>query len=139
MKTKVRVYLNQNGVAFWKGSKVSDYGMENGYLDYKCLANTFNHVPCMNNIFSVPMDEWELVNGFNPDYLEEEDAYPDEDLPEVFQWFIIDSNGADTLCHFTNEQVWYNSNLDLYVWGVTHFGTAWDYVLTNIEIEDVIE
>lgn len=85
------------------------------------------------------MDGWELVNGFNPDYLEEEDVCPDENLPEVFQWFIIDSNGADTLCHFTNEQVWYNSDLDLYVWGVDHLGTAWDYVLTDIEIEGVIE
>lgn len=55
--------------------------------------------------------------------------YPEEN--EVFQWFIIDSNGAD-LCKEANEIVYYNETLDLYLWGVTHWGTAWDYVLTGI-------
>lgn len=55
--------------------------------------------------------------------------YPKEN--EVFQWFIIDRNGAD-LCKEANEIVYYNETLDLYLWGVTHWGTSWDYVLTNI-------
>lgn len=55
--------------------------------------------------------------------------YPKED--EVFQWFIIDRNGAD-LCKEANEIVYYNETLDLYLWGVTHWGTSWDYVLTDI-------
>ena len=55
--------------------------------------------------------------------------YPKEN--EVFQWFIIDRNGAD-LCKEANEIVYYNETLDLYLWGVTHWGTSWDYVLTDI-------
>lgn len=55
--------------------------------------------------------------------------YPKEN--EVFQWFIIDGNGAD-LCKEANEIVYYNETLDLYLWGVTHWGTSWSYVLTDI-------
>lgn len=36
---------------------------------------------------------------------------------------------------YTNEIVYYNETLDLYVWGVTHWGTSWDYVLTDIPCE----
>lgn len=56
--------------------------------------------------------------------------------PEVFQWYIIDGNGADTLEYWTDEEVYYNEALDMYLWGVTHCGTAWSYVLTDIRIED---
>lgn len=50
---------------------------------------------------------------------------------EVYQWYIIDSNGAE-ICEEAGEIVYYNEELDLYLWGVTHWGTSWDYVLTNI-------
>jgi len=53
---------------------------------------------------------------------------------EVFQWFIVDSQGADILKE-AGEIVYYNETLDLYLWGVDHWGTSWDYVLTNIKID----
>lgn len=56
------------------------------------------------------------------------------DEPEVFQWFIIDDWGARLLKEI-NEIVYYNEKLDIYLWGVTHFGASWDYVLTNIKID----
>ena len=55
--------------------------------------------------------------------------------PEVFQWYIISDNGADILKDYTNELVYYCETLDVYVWGVTHYGTSWDYVLTDIPCE----
>ena len=54
---------------------------------------------------------------------------------EVFQWFIIDDWGARLLQQETNEIVYYNETLDMYLWGVTHYGTSWDYVLTSIAID----
>lgn len=54
---------------------------------------------------------------------------------EVFQYYIISDNGAEILKEWTNELVWYNEELDMYVWGVTHWGTSWDYVLTDIKID----
>lgn len=58
-----------------------------------------------------------------------------ERQPEIFQYFIISDQGADILKDYTNEIVFYNSNLDMYVWGVTHWGTSWDYVMTDIKID----
>jgi hypothetical protein len=71
---------------------------------------------------------WDIVNG--SDYDEEADTYA-----EIFQFFIIDTNGAEILQELTNEIIFYNDKLDLYIWGVTHWGTSWDYVLTDIKIE----
>lgn len=62
--------------------------------------------------------------------LKNAEEYP----PEIFQYYIISDSGADILCEFTNEFVFYNEELDMYVWGVCHYGTAWDYVLTDIPV-----
>lgn len=55
------------------------------------------------------------------------------DQREVFQWFITNQKGAEILQR-AEEIVLYNDTLGLYLWGVTHFGTSWDYVLTDIRI-----
>ena len=54
--------------------------------------------------------------------------------PEIFQYYIISDAGAEILKDYTDEIVYYNSVLDMYVWGVTHWGTSWDYVLTDIPL-----
>lgn len=51
---------------------------------------------------------------------------------ECYQYYIVSDNGAEILKK-CNEIVYYNEELDMYVWGVTHFGTSWDYVLTDIK------
>lgn len=69
------------------------------------------------------------------DTLEKEiDKLTDTLYNEVFQYYIISDSGANLLEHWTNEIVWHNEELDMYVWGVTHWGTSWDYVLTDIVI-----
>lgn len=60
--------------------------------------------------------------------LEEEQNNTDE----IFQYYIVSDNGAEILEEI-NEIVFYNERLDMYVWGVTHWGTSWDYVLTDIK------
>lgn len=57
-----------------------------------------------------------------------------DNLPEVFQWFIVNDAGADIIKRYTNDPLYYNNDLDMYLWGVTHYGTSWDYVLTDIEL-----
>ena len=56
------------------------------------------------------------------------------DGQEVFQWFIVNDWGA-RLLQDIDEVVYYNGKLDMYLWGVTHYGTSWDYVLTSIKID----
>ena len=58
-----------------------------------------------------------------------------QDYPsEVFQWFIVDGNGADVIKEYTDDPLYYNETLDMYLWGVTHYGTSWDYVLTDVKL-----
>ena len=156
---------------YFYGNKISDYGLENGYVDYMTFAKAFNAV-LNNDIMDKTYDigYWDQESGFvdNSDEIEElqeeieelqdtitDDTTPDqeaainvkieelqekieeleneqEEIPEVYQWYIIDDNGA-RICQEFNEIVYYNEKLDIYLWGVTHWGTSWDYVLTDIE------
>lgn len=72
------------------------------------------------------------INEIN-EQIEELETEQDND-PEVFQWFIVDDWGAKLLQDI-NEIVYYNEKLDMYLWGVTHYGTSWDYVLTSIKVD----
>lgn len=62
---------------------------------------------------------------------EEKEMLEDAHYHAIFQWFIVSGYGAEILKE-AGEIVYYNEYLDLYLWGVTHYGTSWDYVLTNI-------
>lgn len=155
---------------YYYGNPISDYGLENGRVDYATLSECFNSV-LNNDIMSLTYDigSWDQISGTidNTDEIEELEEKRDEleeenenspsqileneineineqieDLeneqdnePEVFQWFIVDDWGARLLQQETNEIVYYNETLDMYLWGVTHFGTSWSYVLTNIAID----
>lgn len=151
---------------YFYGNKVSDYGIKNGYVDYRTLAKAFDAV--MNNSIienTMEIGYWEQESGFADnserinaleerieelreeeiegaeeeiaelEELIEELADEEEDFPEIYQYFIVDGNGAEILKRY-NEIVFYNDVLDMYVWGVTHWGTSWDYVLTDIKICD---
>lgn len=63
--------------------------------------------------------------------LEDAEGYP---TAEVYQYYIV-SDPAVKILEENNELVWYCEELDLYIWGVCHWGTSWDYVLTNIKID----
>jgi polyhydroxyalkanoate synthesis regulator phasin len=165
---------------YFYGNKISDYGLEHGYVDYRTLAKAFEGV--LNNNIKEQTDGiigyWEQESGmvdnsleieelnnkiaelefdietleessedFNEEKIEElrneideledevselenEQNYP----AEIFQYFIVDDNGARILSE-CDEIVFYNEELDMYLWGVTHWGTSWDYVLTDIKLE----
>lgn len=169
---------------YYYGNAISEYGLENGRVDYATLAKAFDAV-LNNDIMSLTYNIgcWEQVSGTidNTDEIEELEGKKDEleekqeelenlleddennkkdvakleqieneidnlndqieeleseqneDL-EVFQWFIVDDWGA-RLLQDIDEVVYYNEKLDMYLWGVTHCGTSWDYVLTNIKID----
>ena len=128
--------MNENKKYFF-GNEISSYGVQNNRVDYKALAASFDAVLCnditklfystINNEYS----EAELYNGY--DYNNEEDNYYD-----IYQYYIISERGAVLLKDYTDEIVYYIPVLDMYIWGVTHFGTSWDYVLTDIKINEEV-
>jgi hypothetical protein len=156
---------------YFCGNKISEYGLQNGYLDYATLAKAFDAVLC-NDITKLfysdingEYNEVEQINGYidNSDEIEElndriselmldnendehtaeidkiqeqidelenEQNYP----PEIYQYYIISDNGKRIIEEFTNDPLFYIPALDVYVWGVTHWGTSWDYVLTDTKL-----
>lgn len=111
---------------YFYGNKISDYGLEHGYLDYRTLAKAFDAV-LNNEIYGFVLGhigDWSLESGC--DYDEETEEYTD-----IFQYYIVDTQGAEILKEI-GEIVYYNDTLDMYLWGVTHYGTSWDYVLTDV-------
>lgn len=174
---------------YFYGHEISEYGVQNGYVDYRTLASCFNCV-LNNDIMQKTYDigYWEQIHGFidNSDAIQEKQNKIDKledvksylqdkinssddddkkrlysdlidkaddkqneledkiyelenetDEREIFQYYIVDDNGADILKRETNEILFYNEELDMYLWGVTHYGTSWDYVLTDISIEQL--
>lgn len=154
---------------YYYGNAISEYGLENGRVDYATLAKCFNAV-LNNDIMNLTYDigYWEQVSG-NIDNVEEIEELEEkkeeleeenesspsqileneineisdkieelereqDDDQEVFQWYIVDDWGGQLLQKI-NEIVYYNETLNMYLWGVTHYGTSWDYVLTNIAID----
>lgn len=119
---------------YFYGVEITEEEIKNGWINYRTLAKTFDAVMCndVTKLFFTKVDgvynEPELYNG--SDYDEEGDYYYD-----IYQYFIIDNNGVDILCTCTDEIIYYLPELDLYVWGVTHLGTPWNGVNTNIKIK----
>lgn len=91
------------------GVKVSSYGLEKGYLDYNTLANIVGYRILNNTIRSETMEDWAIADGY------------------------------EFLAEYTDEIVFYNEKLDVYIWGITHYGTSWDYVLTDIKLNKEAE
>lgn len=143
METKFQVYGNKV-----YGVEVSSYGLKNGYLDYQSLANILGACILNNTIRSSTYSEdWELIYGEDycgmtedgdPCSMYDDDCVTMEPV-EIYQDYIISVFGADFLGRYTDEIVYYSEELDIYIWGVTHYGTSWDHVLTNIELEGVGE
>lgn len=119
---------------YFYGVEITPEEIRNGYINYRTLASTFDAVLCnditklfystINGEYSEP----ETINGsvYDPD----NDNYYD-----IYQYYIIDNNGVDILTSCTNEIIYYIPILDIYVWGVCHFGTPWNGVNTDIKIE----
>lgn len=164
---------------YFYGNEISDYGIKNGYLDYRTLTKAFDAV-LVNDITKLfyssvngEYNEVEQVNGYidNSEEIDakreqietleetrdnsddpEQIAYIDgqidiineqidelerkqDEQREIFQYYIISDSGAEILQNYTDDPVYYLPVLDCYVWGVTHFGTSWDYVLTDCKLE----
>ena len=131
---------------YFCGNRISPYGLEHGRVDYATLAKSFDAV-LANEIIPATWEigYWEIDNGSESYFVnddgdeismeEYEENGGEEIFYDIYQYYIISSNGASILRDYTDEIVWYNEKLDLYVWGVTHYGTSWDYVLTGIRVK----
>ena len=105
------------------GFDVSAYGREKGYLDYRTLANMLEDLVPNNLIRDATLLDWKIVSGTFKEM--------------VMQDFIITQFGYELLKKYTDELVFYNEKLDMYIWAATHLDHGWAYVLTDVKLIDL--
>lgn len=124
-----------------KNEDLNEYEKEYNKISFKRLINKlFTDMVLCNDITKLFYNE---IGGkyaepefeVGTDYDEEDGEYVD-----VYQYFIVDFSSwtYDLLKKYAKQFgkefiLYYISELDLYILGVTHFGTGWDYVLTDIK------
>ena len=58
----------------------------------------------------------------------------EQEPPEIHQFYIVSDQGAELIQEYTDDPLFYCEDVDMYIWGVTHYGTSWSYVLTGVKL-----
>lgn len=100
-------------------------------ISYKRLIERIsNNIFLFNKACDLSNYDFEFV--LNSDYDEE-----NEDYKEIYQYYLININEymLEILQQIDCKDliIAYSETLENYILLVDHFGTSWDYVLTNIE------
>ena len=120
---KLKMYVNLEDL--------NEYEKEHKKISYRRLINRIsNNIYLFNN--APKLSEYDFEFEIGNDYDEETGEYID-----FYQYYLIDINPymIEKLQKLKCKDVviaW-SEKLEEYVLMVDHFGTSWDYVLTNIE------
>lgn len=128
---KLKFYINDK-------SKLNEYEKKYKKISYrKLIEYLFTDVILCNDITKL------FYSNINGEYIEPEieigtDYNSDEDYYyDIYQYFIVDfpNFNLDFMKKYCQNEIilYYIEKLDLYILGVDHFGTSWDYVLTDFE------
>lgn len=118
--------MNNNFYRYINEKDLNDYEKDNKILSYANLFYDNDDMILCNNIAN-DWEDLELVNG--SDYNENDDIYE-----EIYQYYIIDDSTAERLKNYTDEIIYYHNRLDIYILGVTHYGTNWHYVYSGLDL-----
>lgn len=114
--------------------------MNTNIVNYRTLTDfIFTDMIICNNIieYSGNGSNWDLELG--EEYDEETGEYID-----IYQYYIVnvDTWRLEEYKKYLQEtntpsdlNLWYDNELDVYILGVSHCGTSWGYVPTEIEIK----
>lgn len=127
------MFKTTNGIIIDENT-LNRYEIENHCLSYRTawdrLSGNSPLILC-NNLPEIDPSIYDNV-VVGDLYDEETDNYA-----EVFQYYLTDLTDWGIEYIKENSQsftIAYSETLDLYVLMVTHYGTAWDYVLSDVEI-----
>lgn len=118
-------------------NKKEGYYMDTNTVNFKTLTSfLFTDMVLCNNITK----DYEYFTAELGDDYDEETG----ESVEVYQYFIVDYDNwrMEQYQKWLEENekesdiiLYYDNRLEVYVLGVTHFGTSWDCVPTSIEIK----
>lgn len=109
---------------------LNEYEREHNRISYRRLIERVGDIWLFNQAPKLSNYDFEFV--LNSDYDEENDEYID-----IYQYYLIDINSytlellQENNC--TDLIIAWSETLEEYILCVTHCGTSWDYVLTDIE------
>ena len=113
-------------------SELNKYEKENKKISYKTLIKyLFTDMILCNDFYK--------ADEYFQDYIESGEIYDGkiDEYKYIYQYFIVDfpNFNLDFIKKYCNNEIilFYSEKLDLYILGVDHFGTGWDYVLTDFE------
>lgn len=137
-KLYTKIWRNNN--PWWEDKhtweKVEVYNIDSGTpirCVYSQLFRPNSSLLLCNDIVKVDYDLYanlesgELWHYYDAEgnEVEEDDDYETEEGVDIYQYYLIDDQTAHDLQDHTDEIIMYSEMLDLYVLGVTHFGTMW--------------
>ena len=74
------------------------------------------------------------------DYYNNDNAYCENDTPDIYQYYLCNIGQWDKeQCEKAGLIISYSDMLDCYVLCVDHYGTSWDYVLTDVPLFETYE
>ena len=121
--------MENKKVGLLKNDKMGSYEKERGYASYRTVINMFISDAVLCNEIAKLDDS--IFYNVNENYCEE---------TEIYQYYLCN------LSEYEQEQLTncgiilsYSDMLDCDVLMVDHFGTSWDYVLTNVKLFDNYE
>lgn len=134
------ISISQNNLGTYEidTGKLSYFNLVHNYFTDLILCNDIVEKHELELLSQIP--SWEDLDEEEKSYYGDEDEYYFEaNNPECYQYFIVDFSDydKDEIISNPNLVLFHCYDLDLYVLGVTHYGTSWDYILTDIKLDDI--
>lgn len=105
-----------------------------GNLSYSTLCDLcFTDMVLCNDIQNI--EDYSIYDNMEYERDEEEEN-DDWEYPDIYQWFIVEPHNYWFEQYKDNFVMTYSDKLNVWILCVTHFGTGWDYVATDVKIID---
>lgn len=112
---------------YFFGTKISNEEKERGYISFDTLFNSLGGGILCNDITTLFGVE---ING---EYYEENQINGDYEI-DIYSYYIIPPDSIMYYQSLTDYPLFYIDFLDLCVLGITHYGTPWKSVNSDIQI-----
>ena len=133
-----------------KNERMGQYEKEKGFASYKTIVDYFiGDLVLCNNITSVDNSVYDNLyietKYYNEndeeitenEYFEDDNAYCDDSIPEIYQYYLCNiSDYEKEQCEKAGLILSYSDMLECDILCVDHWGTSWDYVLTDVKLFD---
>lgn len=121
----------KKGLLKWE--KMGDYEKQQGYASYRTLVEYYiGDIVLCNNIVNIDESIYDnMTNGYDEDT---------EEYKDIYQYYLCDITEWDRKeLEEMGIILSYSNMLECDVLCVDHYGTSWDYVLTDVKLFDTYE